>query len=82
MNRSLRLAAASLAVILLAACGAKGPLFLPPPPPPVDTVEPATDAPADSGSVEQTVPTDSETPPADSSAPPVTPPAATSSGNP
>lgn len=87
MNRSLRLTAASLAVILLAACGAKGPLFLPPKEQPVETVEPATDAPADSGNVEETVPTDSDTPPADSSTPPATPPvtpppAATSSGNP
>lgn len=45
MNRMLRnLAAAAFLVVLLGACGAKGPLFLPERPAPEETVEPASDA--------------------------------------
>ncbi len=67
MNKSARFAFLALAVALLAACGAKGPLFLPEKPVPVEPMPaemPATEAPT------------SETPePADASEPPLETPA-------
>lgn len=68
MNRTLRFAAAALLLIFLAACGAKGPLFLPKEEPAEEQVEPATDAPAE----DATPPTAPE-----ATTPPVTPPPAT-----
>lgn len=61
MNRPLRIAAASLAVLLLAACGAKGPLFLPTQEPPVETVEPASDVPTEGADGAEAVETDANT---------------------
>lgn len=69
MNRTLRLTAAAALLILLAACGAKGPLFLPEQPAPEEQVDPSAEsAPVDTVPA-PTQATDPATPP------PVTPPA-------
>ncbi|HEY0885334.1 MAG TPA: lipoprotein [Ramlibacter sp.] len=79
MNRSLRLLSAAIAMALLAACGAKGPLFLPEKPAPETEVpaeapvEPAAEGtetpPADSTDSTGTAP-----PPAEPTAEPANPP--------
>lgn len=73
MNRLLRnLAAAALVVVLLGACGAKGPLFLPERPAPQEAADPAieSDAPAEEPAASEDASGDAS----ETGVPPVTPP--------
>lgn len=71
MKTSLRLAFAAVALALLAACGAKGPLFLPTKDAPVEVPATPAETPATETTPTEAAPAEQPTPPETA---PVTPP--------